>query len=57
MPIPKEVTVIREETMPYDSIHDVLPELEVDALGIASLAAWRGTRLEEAARRLPEWVR
>ena len=44
--------MIAEETMPHDSIQDVLAELEVDALGIASLAAWRGTRLEETARRL-----
>ena len=41
-----------EETMPYDSIQDVLSELEVDALGTASLAAWQGTRLEETALRL-----
>jgi epoxyqueuosine reductase len=41
-----------EETMPQDSIQYVLPELEVDALGIASLDAWRGTRLEETALRL-----
>ena len=41
-----------EETMPYDSIQDVLSELEVDALGIASLAVWQGTRLEETALRL-----
>lgn len=44
--------MIMEETMPHDSIQDVFPELEVDALGIASLAAWRGTRLEETAIRL-----
>lgn len=44
--------MIAEETMPHDSIKDVLAELEVDTLGIVSLAAWRGTRLEETALRL-----
>ena len=44
--------VIMEETMPHDSIQGVLSELEVDALGIASITAWRGTRLEETALRL-----
>ena len=44
--------MIMEETMPHDSIQDRLPELEVDALGIANLAAWRGTRLEETALKL-----
>ena len=31
---------------------DLIPELDVDAVGIVSLAEWRGTKLEETALRL-----
>ena len=34
------------------ALQDLIPKLEVDAVGIASLAEWKGTKLEETALRL-----
>jgi len=38
-------------------LQDMLSKLDVDAVGIASLADWKGTKLEETAKRLLPEVR
>ncbi len=34
------------------TLQDLIPKLDVDAVGVASLAEWKGTKLEETALRL-----
>ncbi|MFC2051421.1 4Fe-4S dicluster domain-containing protein [Chloroflexota bacterium] len=34
------------------TLQDLVPKLDVDAVGVASLAEWKGTKLEETALRL-----
>jgi len=38
-----------KKVMASTIMRDLIPELDVDAVGIASLAEWRGTKLEETA--------
>jgi epoxyqueuosine reductase QueG len=41
-----------ENAMPSHILEDLIPRLDVDAVGIASLEQWPNTGLEETARRL-----
>ena len=42
----------RETTTENNILRDLISELDVDTVGIASLVEWKGTRLEESALRL-----
>ena len=42
----------RKTATDNSALRKLISELEVDAVGIASLAEWKGTRLEEVALRL-----
>ncbi|MFC1939078.1 hypothetical protein ACFLXO_00115 [Chloroflexota bacterium] len=45
------VKEIKEE-MKKSALQDLAPRLDVDAVGVASLAEWKGTKLEETALKL-----
>ena len=42
----------RETVSARSTLQNLLSELDVGVVGIASLAEWKGTKLEEAALRL-----
>ncbi len=46
------MTLKRKATMESTTLKDLLSTLEVNAVGIASLAEWKGTKLEETALKL-----
>ena len=47
----------RESATASTKLQDLIPELDVDAVGIASLAEWEGTELEKTALKLLPQVR
>jgi len=46
------MSAVRKTTAGDNTLQDLISKLDVDAVGIASLAEWKGTRLEESALRL-----
>ena len=46
------MTVRRKAAADDAILHNLEPDLDVDVVGIASLAEWKGTKLEESARKL-----
>ena len=46
------MTSKRKSTMEKAISQDLIPELDVNAVGVVSLAEWKGTKLEETALKL-----